>query len=377
MGFQLENIEKNTSKNQKSFDIDSILKKEISLFGNSFSDKKKEAFYTELAVLLNAGLELKDGLELLANEQKKEANKQLLQNIIEGLISGKNLSEAIKNKKLFTEYEYYSLQIGERTGTLKKVTEELGNFFKRKNEQRRAILNALSYPIVVLSTAFLAILFMLQFVVPMFADIFKQNKVELPWITQQIIGLSNSFKNNYWILLVVILSLIVFTKIYQNKLWYKKYASAILLKIPFVGEFTRKVKIAQFTQAITLLTGAKIPLLNGIQLTKKMVNFYPLQIALQNVEESILQGKSLHESINKQSIFDKKMVSLIKVADETNQNETIFKRLTYQYNQEIEYASKQLSSIMEPLIILLLGVIVAVILVAMYLPMFKLSTVIS
>ena len=119
-----------------------------------------------------------------------------------------------------------------------------------------------------------------------------------------------------------------------------------------------------------------MPLLNGIQLTKEMITFYPLEKALQTIEHDILQGKSLHESMNKQPIFDKKMISLIKVADESNQNETIFKRLTEQYNEEIEYQSKMISATIEPFIILILGAIVGIILIAMYLPMFKLSTVI-
>lgn len=376
MAFQLDNIP-NSKKQEPSFNINNILKKEITWFGSTFSNKKKEALYTELSVLLEAGLTLKDSLVLTADEQKKEADQKLLHGIVDNLIAGKNLSEAIKETKKFTEYEYYSLQIGESTGTLQKVTKELGDFFKRKNEQRRTIVNALSYPIVVLFTAFLAILFMLQFVVPMFADIFKQNKAELPWITKKIIVASENFQEYYGLFFLLIIGVFIFKKVFRKKIWYQKFFSAVLLKTPFVGEFVRKVRIAQFTQAITLLVGAKVPLLNGIQLTKKMIDFYPLQIALENVEKDILLGKNLHQSMGSQSIFDKKMISLIKVAEETNQNETIFKRLTYQYNQEIEYKSKMISATIEPFIILILGGIVAVILIAMYLPMFKLSTVIG
>lgn len=375
MAFQLDNIPKQKNK-KDTFDIDSLLKKEITIF-SSFSNKKKEAFYVELGVLLKAGLELKDALELIANEQKKEIDQQLFFNIIDELVAGKNLSEAIKNQNKFSEYEYYSIQIGERTGTLQNVAEELGNFYKRKNEQRRTVINALSYPIVVLCTAFLAVLFMLQFVVPMFADIFKQNKVELPWITQKIIVMSNGFSKYYWVFFLFIILIFVFIRIFKNKEWYQKITATVLLKTPFVGEFVRKVKLAQFTQAISLLVGAKVPLLNGIQLTKNMIEFYPLQKALEKVENNILVGKSLHESILLEPIFDKKMGSLIKVAEETNQTETIFNRLTYQYNQEIESKSKMISAAVEPLIIVVLGGIVAVILVAMYLPMFKLSTVIG
>jgi type IV pilus assembly protein PilC len=375
MAFKLKNIE--TNKEQKSsFDIDSILKKEIA-FGNSFSNKKKEGFYTELAVLLDAGLTLKDALSLIGEEQKKEKDKALFTTIIQDLINGKNLSDAIQNQKEFSEYEYHSLRIGEQTGSLLKVAKELGVFFKRKNDQRRIILSALSYPIVVLFTAFLAILFMLQFVVPMFADIFRQNKVELPWITKKIMAASNIFQEYWGLFFVLILGIFILRQLVKKKVWYQRITTRILLKTPFVGEFIRKVKIAQFTQAITLLTGAKVPLLNGIQLTKKMIGYYPLEIALEKVEHDILQGKSLHQSMGSYKIFDKKMVSLIKVADETNQNETIFKRLTAQYNQEIEYKSKMISATIEPFIILILGAIVATILIAMYLPMFKLSTVIS
>ena len=188
---------------------------------------------------------------------------------------------------------------------------------------------------------------------------------------------SDLFSAYWWGFILCILLFILFKKTFQKKIWYRKLMSKLLLKTPSIGDFVRKVKIAQFTQAITLLTGAKIPLLNGIQLTKNMVDFYPLESTLEKVEYDILQGKSLHQSMDSHNIFDKKMVSLIKVAEETNQNETIFKRLTAQYNEEIEYKSKMISAIIEPFIILILGAIVAVILIAMYLPMFKLSTVIS
>ncbi len=375
MAFKLDNIPNKQSS--KSFDIDSLLKKEVNLFGPSFSDKKKEAFYIELKVLLEAGLTLKDALVLLVNEQKKEADKNLISNMVSELIEGKSFAETIKNQSVFSEYEYYSLKIGEETGTLQKISQELGEFYKRKNQQKRTITSALSYPVVVLFTAFLAIFFMLKFVVPMFADIFKQHKVELPWITKMILSLSDFFQAYYLVGLVLIATLFIVITLNKKKIWYKKFKASFVVRIPFIGEFVRKVKIAQFTQAITLLTNAKVPLLNGIQLTKKMIDYYPLQKALVQIEEDILIGKSLYESLQPHKVFDSKMISLVKVAEETNQNETIFQRLTDQYNQEIDYKSKMISATVEPFIILILGGIVAVILISMYLPMFKLSTVIG
>ena len=376
MAFKLDNI--NTKKEVKTnFDVEKLLKTEISLFGNSFSNKKKEAFYTELSVLLNAGISLKEALSLLEEEQKKRTDKALLTTIVEDLILGKSFSDSIKAFKDFTEYEYYSIKIGEETGTLQKVTEELGLFFRRRNEQRRNVMNALSYPIVVLITAMLAVLFMLRYVVPMFADIFKQHQVELPWLTKMVINASNIFQDYFWVIVVLLLALFIARKVVSKKIWYKKYASKLLLKIPFIGELLRKMYIGQFTQAVALLTTAKVPVLNSIQLTKKMIDFYPLQTALHDVESKILSGNSLSESLKPHKVFDNKMVSLLRVAEETNQNEFIFERLTTQYNDEIQYKSKMLSTVLEPLIIVFLGAFVAVILIAMYLPMFTLSSVLG
>ncbi|MBT3547858.1 MAG: type II secretion system F family protein [Flavobacterium sp.] len=376
MAFKLDNLQRNKEQHS-SFNIQSILQKEISLGSSSFGNKKKEAFYTELHVLVKAGLTLKDALALITEEQTKEADKTLLKTITRALIDGKDFSEAISSLNHFSDYEFYSLQIGEKTGTLEKIFEDLGLFYQRKNQQRRTIIGALSYPVIVLLTAFLAIGFMLKFVVPMFENIFKQNQTELPWITKMMIAASEMLEDYFWLLCFVLLLLIVFQRISRKKNWYRKYSASFWLQIPFVGEFIRKLRIAQFTQAIHLLTSAKVPLLQGIQLTKKMINYYPLQIALAKIEQDILQGKTLNESIQKYAIFDKKMSSLVKVAEETNQTATIFKRLSNQYNQEIDHKSKMISATIEPIIVLVLGAIVAVILIAMYLPMFTLSTVIG
>ena len=376
MAFKLDNIQ-TKKKKESSFDIDKILKTEVTLFGSSFNNKKKEALYTELSVLLKAGISLKEALSLIAKEQKKQKDKTLLDVMVKAILEGSSFSESIQSNKNFTEYEYYSLKIGEETGTLPKVAQELGLFFRRRNEQRRTVLNALSYPIVVLITAVLAVLFMLRYVVPMFADIFKQNNVELPWLTKMVMKASTVFQNYFWLILMLLLAVLVFRKLIKRKIWYKKYASKLLLKIPFVGDLMRKMYIGQFTQAVALLTTEKVPVLNSIQLTKKMIDFYPLQIALKEVESKILSGNNLSESLQEHKIFDAKMVSLLRVAEETNQNEFIFERLTTQYNEEIQYKSKMLSTVLEPLIIIFLGALVAVILIAMYLPMFTLSTVLG
>ncbi|MFD0963850.1 type II secretion system F family protein [Pseudofulvibacter geojedonensis] len=378
MGFKIENTAKKAnSKSNEGFDIDAILKKEITFLGSSFSSKLKEDFYTELSILLKAGIALREALELLKKAQKKKHNEEMLTAIVIDIVAGNSFSEALKKHKSFTEYEYYSLKIGEETGTLARVCEQLGGFFGRKNEQQRNLVGALTYPIIILSTAVLVVVFMLQFVVPMFQDIFKQQKVELPIITKIIIDFSEFIKNYNGLLLLLVVGMFLANMFLKKNIKYKKIKDNVLLKLPYIGKFVKAVYLSQFTQAVTLLTSSKVPVVNSIQLVKQMISFYPIQIALSAVENQLLKGDSLSDSLAKHKLFDDKMIAMVKVAEETNQTEFIFERLNTQYNTQVSQQSKNLSTIIEPLIIVFVGFFVGVILVAMYLPMFKLSSVLG
>ncbi|RTY77497.1 type II secretion system F family protein [Flavobacterium sp. LS1P28] len=374
MAFKLENTKKtNTAQNSKQSGLDDLLKKEIVLFGERFNNKKKQAFYQELSVLLKAGITFKEALTLIVESLSKKADKELIQSILNELVNGKPFSEALFASKAFSEYEYYSLQIGEETGTTAQVCHELGVFYERKNEQKRIIIAALSYPSIVLITAIIVVVFMLSYVVPMFQDIFRQNNVELPVLTKIIVKLSAITKTYGVYSLLVFFIVFILGRMFKDNSQYRKIVHYSILKIPIFGSFLTKVYLAQFTQAVALLTTAKVPLLNSIQMVKKMIRFVPLQEALEKVENSILMGNSLSASLKEHPLFDNRIISLVKVAEETNQTEYVFKQLSEQYNQEVVQQSKTMTTVLEPLIILFVGVLVAVLLVAMYLPMFQLS----
>jgi type IV pilus assembly protein PilC len=378
MGFKLDQtIEKtNTVPSQKE-GLERWLKKEIALFGSFFNSRRKEGFYGELSILLKAGLQLREALELVASNQKKEKVKLFLEGMVQELDSGLSFSEVLQQRKEFTEYEYYSVEIGEESGNLGAILQELAIFFSQKNEQRRNLVNALTYPLIIFCTAILVVVFMLRMVVPMFKDIFEQNEVELPAITRYIIGISN-FIEDYGLLFLLVLTIfIVLRKPLMQKEVFKRKWDYLMLKIPYLGNFIRLVYLAHFTQAVALLTSSKVPMLNSVQMVKKMLPFFPLKDALDTMEARILKGVSLHQSLQGNQVFDHKIVSLVKVAEETNQTEYIFKKLNQQYAMEVQQKSKMLSTVMEPFIIIVIGIFVGVILVSMYLPMFKLSSVLG
>lgn len=378
MGFKLEqSLDTKVSPTDTKQGVEKWLQKEVVLFGTFFNNKRKEDFYGELSILLKAGVQLREALDILRENQKKEKLRTFYTQMLEALDGGKSFSQILRSLKEFTEYEYYSVQIGEESGNLTAIFHELSIFFAQKNEQRRNLINALTYPMIILCTAILVVIFMLRMVVPMFEDIFKQNKVELPTITQWIIAVSNFIGDYGAIAIIVLIALVLLRKpiFYRESLKRKK--DYFTLKLPYVGNFVRSIYLAQFTQAVALLTSSKVPLLNSIQMVKRMIRFYPLQDALDHMETRIMHGVSLHKSMKEGKIFDNKMTALIKVAEETNQTEYIFEKLNQQYALEVQQKSKMLSTLMEPLIIVLIGFFVGVILVSMYLPMFRLSSVLG
>jgi type IV pilus assembly protein PilC len=360
-------------KRSANGDLLSMLNKDIRFGSKDLNDKKKEALYLELSSLLEAGINLKSSLELITADQEKEADKSLFAAIQEAVLKGSALSNALQDTGRFSLYEVYSLQIGEETGKIIEILQDLAKFYQNKIKQRRKIVSALTYPCVVLSTSLGAVFFMLKFVVPMFGDIFKRFGGHLPWITEKIIAISQLMEAGFlrvFILLFLCLALIYSTRKTER---FRQLSSKLILKIPVIGNLVQKIYLARFCNSMRLLINARLPLLRAIALSKQMIGYYPVESSLHKVEDNILKGKSLHQSLQQFAIYPSKLIQLIKVGEETNQLDYFFAKISEQYIEEVEYKTSTLSSMMEPLIIIFLGFVVGVILISMYLPLFQMS----
>lgn len=376
MGIKIENLEVKSSEN-KTTSLENLLKKEIHLFGKVFSDKKKEQFYSELSVLLKSGVNLKLALDLIEESQSKKKDRAIISQLNELVTKGHSFAEAMEADKNFTAYEFKAIKIGEQTGQLNFVTNDLAEYYQRKNDQRRQIISSLTYPVIVLFTAFIVVFFMLKYVVPMFEDIFKQNRVELPFLTKIIVKCSHLLEQNGLLILIALSAVYFFYRMSRKKDWFQKYSGILILRVPLIGNYVKKIFTTRFIHTMMLLTNSKIPVVNGLGMVREMVSFYPLQNCLRLIEKDILQGERMSESFKKHSFFDKKMIALLKVAEETNQSEFVFKKLYDQYSREVEHESKTINNVLNPILTLLVGFLVGVILIAMYLPMFRLSSVIG
>jgi type IV pilus assembly protein PilC len=357
-----------------SSNMSKILQSEIKLFEKKFGQKQKEWLYTEIGLLLSAGVDIKTAFEIIENETADKKHKMLIVQIKNDVISGSSIAQALsKHNNIFTNYECQSVKIGEETGKLPEVLNELGKFYNGAIKLRRQIIGTLTYPLIVISLAILIVYFMLSFVVPMFSDIFKQTGGQLPATTQFLISVSNKSSSIFYSLVLIVGGFILLHKTQSKKIWYRSYTSLFFLKIPLINNLIKKIYLARFCQSMRLLLGAKVLLIEALALVRNMIEYYPIEHALETVEKDVLAGKTLNESLSQHIIFPQKLTALIKVSEEVNAPELIFEKLSKQYSEEIEHQQAIVGKVIEPFFIIVLGLIIGFILVAMYMPLFQLS----
>lgn len=384
MSVDLKKLKKQTQEPRPSnktnkINIETIIalsKYEIRLF-KKLKDKNKERFFSEFGMLLNSGVDLQTILKLSLNTiGPKNKLKSVYEKINEQIENGSSLAASMEETRQFNNFDCYSIKIGESTGELALVFNKLADYYAKKIAQTRKITGAMSYPLIVLITTIGAVFFMLKFVVPMFSDTLTRFGGELPAITRFVVYLSEHISSYFITLLLFVCACIIFYTYNRNNERLQKLIAKSILSIPFLGKLIYKSHLLQFSQAMELLLHAKVNIVDSTELTMKMIKFYPLNKALENVKQDVLKGNFYYDSMLKQDFFDQSMIILIKIGEEVNQLDKIFTQLTKQYQQDIEYQSSVLINILEPILLLLLALIVGTILIAMYLPMFKIGTII-
>lgn len=351
-----------------------LLGKEISLFKGTLSAFKRQQFYHDLATLLSAGVDLSSSLDLVSENFRKTSEHDMMVLIRETVINGESLSGALKQSGKFSDYELYTVRIGEDTGHLVEILQELSVFFSGKIKLQKKLVSSLSYPTIVIITAFMVIWFMISFIVPMFEDVFKRFGQELPEITLFIINFSHGMKGYMGLFLIVISIVIIGARIHRKQRWFRKISSQCILTLPIFGPLIKQVFLARFSLCMHLLLRSRIPLLDSLSLVREMINFYPIEQSLDVICIEIMRGNSLHKSMRQFHIYDNRMISMILVAEETNQLDLMFRTLEEHYRSEIEQKTDIIGNLLEPTLIIFIGLLVGLILVSMYLPMFKLST---
>jgi len=379
MGIDVSKINKNPktlAANRESSAKSNFFTKELS-FSKKVGAKEKEVLYKDLATLINAGVDFKTSMDILANQQKKEYLKQLILDIKAKIVKGKSFYEALEETGKFSAYEYFSIKIGEETKKLDAVLLELHKYFKRQIKLRKQIISVVTYPSFVLVLTFGVLYFMLTYVVPMFKSVFNQFDGDLPALTKNIIALSEKFPSIFIGIVIAVITIVSLVKIYGQNPSFRNFKSKFILKIPFFGRLVKMVYLARYCQFLDLLLTSKTSLTESLDMVKKMIGFYPIESSIDSIRKDVIKGVPFATAMKKHKIYEYKLISMVEVAEEINELDTMFSRLADEYDEEVEHKTKMIGVILEPVIIIVIGLIVGLIMVAMYAPMFDLSKIIN
>lgn len=342
-----------------------------------YNPARKEFFFSELQSLLAAGLSFTTAFELLIGSEERKSGKWLYTRLYESVVRGKPLWQSMKETGGFSVLDYGIVHIGEETGRLAYVLEFLAAYYRKQIERRRAISGAITYPVVLLAMAVIVLVFMLLVIVPMFEQVYARMGGELPAITARIIRFSRHFP--FWLTgtLLVLLAAMGVWRLYGKKAPFRAFVTTVLLRCPGIGKLIRRNQEVRFCQLLYLLQSSGIPLLKSVGILESIFTFYPYQVSLEYLGEGLKKGESLAVLMEQfPLLYDRKLCILLKVGEETNRLGDMLRREGEELSRLSEYEFRQMSSLLEPLLVLGIGTVVAFILISMYLPMFRMGAVI-
>lgn len=345
---------------------------------NRIPDKKKYILFSELNSLLSAGLSFSSSFEMLINGDNKKNEAAILDETYLQIINGMEFWRAMEASEGFSNLDTGVVRIGEETGKLSQSLQFLSDYYRKKNEQRSILISALSYPIVIVITAVLVLFFMITVVIPMFEQVYSRMGGSLPEMTQFMMHISAQFPTFCFICAFLAIGFVVMRMLWGETDTYRRVTSDLLLRIPFIGNLLKSHYQAQFCKLLYLLISSDVQLTVSLDMLKDIIRFYPYAQSFTVINEGLKQGDSFSENLDKfKNIYGHKLTALIHVGEETNCLDKMFLNLSNDITQELEHKLKRLGSILEPVLILCIGTIVAFVLIAMYLPMFKLGQTIS
>ncbi|MDR2125803.1 MAG: type II secretion system F family protein [Prevotellaceae bacterium] len=337
-------------------------------------DSKKEILFSELNSLLSSGLDFSHSFELLISSENDRKIKIILQELYNRVISGYSLWQAVENCGKFSKLDSGVIRIGEQTGRLNDAFGFLSDYYHKKIHQRRLILSAIRYPLIIFATAVTVVIFMLSFIVPMFEQVYIRLGGELPSLTKWIISASKSFPNYIAVFMLIAASVAIPLYIYKDTEKVRSIMSTVLLKIPVAGTIMKRNTQAHFCKLLYLLISSGVPLLHSLQMLADIITFYPYQRSFKSIANALQHGEMFTANLEKyDKLYDKKLTALLRVGEETNRLPQMLNRQAEELTKNLEYLLKKLGDILEPALIVFVGAMVAIILISMYLPMFKLG----
>jgi type IV pilus assembly protein PilC len=335
-------------------------------------------FTRQFATMVNAGLPLVQCLEVLGRQQPKAHFKLAIQQVMMEVEGGATLSESMaKHPHIFGELYVNLIAAGEAGGILDVILQRLAVFLEKNDALQRKVKGALTYPAIVLFVATGACIFMLIGVIPVFAKMFSDFGGELPAPTRIVMGMSDFLRNNWYFLLAGLAAFIFAFKRFRATEKGELLTDRALLRFPIIGNVVRKGAVSRFTRTLGTLIGSGVPILQGLEITAKTAGNKVLQNAIDATARSISQGDTIAEPLKASGVFPPMVVQMIGIGEQTGALDEMLSKVADFYDDEVDAAVEALTAAIEPVMIVVMGTMVGGMLIAMYLPMFKMASVVG
>ena len=339
--------------------------------GGSIRMRDIVIFTRQFSTMINAGLPLVQALDILAQQSENPALKDVTRQVVFDVESGNTLADAMrKHPKAFSELYVNMVAAGEAGGILDTILMRLAVFMEKNDALVRKVKGAMIYPAVIISVAAIAITVLLVFVIPTFQTMFESANIALPLPTRIVIGLSHALKTYWYMVLGAIIATFVSVKKYYQTTNGKLTIDRSLLRLPVLGDVLRKSAVSRFTRTLGTLISSGVSILDGLEITAKTSGNRVIQDAIMESRASIAGGETIAAPLKKSQVFPPMVISMIAVGEQTGGLDEMLSKIADFYDEEVDAAVSGLLALMEPLMIVFLGVVVGGMVVAMYLPIF-------
>jgi type IV pilus assembly protein PilC len=328
-------------------------------------------FTRQFSTMINAGLPLVQALDILATQSENPALKDVTRQVVFDVESGNTVADALrKHPSAFTDLYVNMVAAGEAGGILDTILMRLAVFMEKNDALVRKVKGAMIYPGVIMSVAAIAITVLLVFVIPTFQTMFASAGIALPLPTRVVIGMSHILKTYWYIFIAAIGGAFFSIKRFYATANGKLTIDRLLLKAPVLGDVLRKSAVSRFTRTLGTLISSGVSILDGLEITAKTAGNRVIQDAIMESRASIAGGETIAAPLKKSQVFPPMVISMIAVGEQTGGLDEMLSKIADFYDEEVDAAVSGLLALMEPVMIVFLGVVVGGMVVAMYLPIF-------
>lgn len=357
-----------------------IKKKPKDLFENvSFMQPKVTSkslilFTRQFSTMIDSGLPLIQGLEILSFQEENPTFKKILTQIKTDVEGGSSFADALKkHPKIFDNLYVNLVAAGELGGVLDVILQRLAAYIEKNERLVKKVKGAMVYPTTILVIAFVVIVVMLVFVIPVFAEMFSGFGGELPGLTQAVVNLSDFMRVNWWIIAIIIAAIVTGVKKFKGTDKGEYIIDKMLLKAPVVGDLLRKVAVAKFTRTLGTMLSSGVPILDGMDIVAKTAGNRIVEDAIVTTKQSVSEGKNIADPMLESGVFPPMVCQMIAVGESTGALDEMLSKIADFYEEEVDAAVDAVTALIEPFMMVFLGGTVGTMLMAMYLPIFKIA----